>query len=174
MPVIYFYYIVIYVMLLDKILVQLNTGRILIMDFVTENKYGVTKGTAVEEHVDKNFKGENFEVGWYLAAARAAQREGFPEISEVLKSVAMEEAWHAARFAELNGEISTSTKENLEKAIAGETMSNKMKKEAATLAKQNDVDEAHDFFDEAAKDEARHARGLKGLLDRYFNQTVRH
>lgn len=139
------------------------------MDFVTENKYGVAKGTAVEEHVNKNFQGENSEVGWYLAVARNAQREGFPEIAEVLKTVAWEEAWHAARFAELNGEISTSTKENLEKAIKGETMSNKMKKEAAGIAKQNDVDEAHDFFDEAAKDEARHARALQGLLQRYFS-----
>lgn len=138
------------------------------MEFITENKYGVAKGTAVEEHVDKNFKGENFEVGWYLAVARNAQREGYPEIAEVLKTVAMEEAWHAARFAELNGEISTSTRENLQKAIAGETLSNKMKKEAAGIAKQHDIDEAHDFFDEAAKDEARHARALKGMLDRYF------
>ncbi|GAB6180077.1 ferritin family protein [Desulfotomaculum defluvii] len=138
------------------------------MEFITENQYGVTKGTAVEEHVDKNFKGENFEVGWYLAVAKNAQREGYPEVAEVLKTVAMEEAWHAARFAELNGEISTSTRENLQKAIAGETLSNKMKKEAAGIAKQNDIDEAHDFLDEAAKDEARHARALKGLLDRYF------
>ncbi|CCO09105.1 ferritin-like domain-containing protein [Desulforamulus hydrothermalis] len=139
------------------------------MEFATENKYGVSKGTAVEEHVDRNYRGENSEVGWYLAVARNAQREGYPEIAEVLKAIAMEEAWHAARFAELNGEISSSTKENLEKALAGETMSNKSKREAAVLAKQNDVDEAHDVFDEAAKDEARHARAIKGLLDRYFS-----
>lgn len=139
------------------------------MDFATEVKFGVTKGTVVEEHVDKNFKGENAEVGWYLAVARQAQREGYPEVAEVIKTIAMEEAWHAARFAELNGEISTSTRENLQKAITGETMSNKGKREAAVLAKENNIDEAHDFFDEAAKDEARHARALKGILDRYFS-----
>lgn len=137
------------------------------MEFATENKLGVTKNTVVEEDVKKNFNGENFEVGWYLAAARQAQREGFPEIAEVLKTIAWEEALHAARFAELNGEIGT-TKENLTKAIQGELMSNKDKKEAATKAKGNNIDEAHDFFDEAAKDEARHARALEGMLKRYF------
>lgn len=142
------------------------------MDFATENKFGVAKGTAVESHVDKNFQGEGSEVGWYLAVARQAQREGYPEIAEVIKTIATEEAWHAARFAELNGEISTSTKENLEKALTGETMSNKGKREAAVLAKQNDVDEAHDVFDEAAKDEARHARAIRGMLDRYFGQKA--
>lgn len=138
------------------------------LNLIVENKLGVTKGTVVEEAVKANFAGENFEVGWYLAAARQAQREGFPEISEVLKTIAWEEALHAARFGELNGEISASTKENLEKALAGEQKSNQMKRETAVKAKQNDIDPAHDFFDEAAKDEARHARALKGMLDRYF------
>jgi rubrerythrin len=138
------------------------------MNFATEVTLGVTKGTALEQDVKDNFGGENWEVGWYLAAARQAQREGYPEIGEVLIRVAWEEALHAARFGELNGEISTSTKENLQKAIAGETKSNQMKKESAGKAKQEGIDEAHDFFDEAAKDEARHCRALKGLLDRYF------
>ncbi len=139
------------------------------LNFATEIKLGVTKGTELEQAVKDNFGGENWEVGWYLAAARQAQREGYPEISEVLIRIAWEEAVHAARFAELNGEISASTKENLEKAIRGEQKSNQMKREAAVNAKQENIDEAHDVFDEAAKDEARHARGLKGLLDRYFS-----
>lgn len=139
------------------------------LNFATEIKLGVTKGTAVEQDVKENFNGENWEVGWYLAAARQAQREGYPEIGEYLIRVAWEEAMHAARFAELNGEISASTKENLQNAIKGEQKSNQMKRESAVKAKQENIDEAHDFFDEAAKDEARHARGLKGLLERYFS-----
>ncbi|MDK2823296.1 MAG: rubrerythrin [Clostridia bacterium] len=138
------------------------------LKLVTENQLGVTKGTVVEEAVSTNFNGENSEVGWYLAAARQAQREGYPEIAEVLKTIAWEEALHAARFGELNGEISASTKENLEKALQGEQKSNQMKKEAAKVAKENNIDEAHDSFDEAAKDEARHAQALRGLLQRYF------
>jgi len=138
------------------------------LNLVTENQLGVTKGTAVEGAVNANYSGENSEVGWYLAAARQAQREGYPEIAEVLKTIAWEEAMHAARFGELNGEISSSTKENIEKALQGEQKSNQMKKEAAKTAKENNLDEAHDTFDEAAKDEARHAKALQGMLERYF------
>lgn len=138
------------------------------LDLVIENKLGVTKGTSVEEAVKQNYTGENSEVGWYLAAARQAQREGFPEVAEALKTIAWEEANHAARYGELNGEISASTRENLEKALKGEQMSNKMKRETAVKAKTDGIDAAHDFFDEAAKDEARHARALEGMLRRYF------
>ncbi|MFZ5944874.1 MAG: ferritin-like domain-containing protein [Bacillota bacterium] len=138
------------------------------LNLITENQLGAAKGTAVEEDVRANFNGENSEVGWYLAVARQAQREGYPEIAEVLKTIAWEEALHAARFGELNGEISISTKENLEKALQGEQKSNQMKKQSAKVAKENNLDEVHDAFDEAAKDEARHAQALKGLLGRYF------
>ena len=134
---------------------------------------GLTKGSGVEESVKKNFTGENMEVGWYLAAARQAQREGLPEVAEVMKTIALEEAAHAARFAELNGEISSSTRENLEKALSGEQMSNRMKSESARKARDEGLDEAHDVFDEAAKDEARHAGALQGLLGRYFTMERR-
>jgi rubrerythrin len=138
------------------------------LNLIIENKLGVTKGTGVEQSVAQNYSGENMEVGWYLAAARQAQREGFPEVAEVFKTIAWEEAAHAARFAELNGVIST-TKENLDKAINGEQNSNRMKRESAIKAKEEGIDEAHDFFDEAAKDEARHARALKGIKDKLFS-----
>ncbi|NLW25007.1 MAG: rubrerythrin family protein [Clostridia bacterium] len=141
------------------------------VNLVTENQLGISRGTALEEAVRANYTGENSEVGWYLAAARQAQREGYPEIAEVLKTIAWEEALHAARFGELNGEVSVSTKENLEKALQGEQKSNQMKKESAKLAKENNLDEVHDTFDEAAKDEARHALALKGLLERYFKNS---
>lgn len=138
------------------------------MELIIRNEIGCTKGTAVEEAVIQNFNGETTEVGLYFAMARQAQREGYPEIAEVLKQIAIEEAWHAARFAELNGLVSTSTKENLTKMLKGETMANKGKREAAVMAKENGLDEAHDILDESARDEARHAMALEGLLRRYF------
>lgn len=137
-------------------------------ELINENKIGCAKGTVVEEAIDQNFNGETAEVGLYLAMSRQAQREGYPEIGQVLKSFAWDEAWHAAQFAELNGKISTSTKENLEKMLAGECAANKGKREAAVQAKEKGCDPAHDFLDEASRDEARHARGLEGLLKRYF------
>ncbi len=138
------------------------------MELINVNRIGICRGTAVEEAVTGNFKGETQEVGLYLAMARQAQREGYPEISEVLKRIAWEEAEHAARFAELNGLISESTKENLEKMVRGEAGANKAKREAAVKAKEVNVDEAHDFFDESSRDEARHAMMLEGLLNRFF------
>ncbi len=140
------------------------------MEVINENKLGVAKGTAVEEEVKQEFRGETMEVGLYLAMARQAQREGLPEVAEVLKSIAMDEAWHAARFAELNGMISEDTKANIEKMLKGETEANNGKKQAATKAKEAGIDEAHDAFDESSRDEARHARALEGLLKRYFNK----
>jgi len=139
-------------------------------EVINENKLGVAKGTPVEEAVEANFKGETTEVGLYLAMARQAQREGYPEIAEVLKAIAFDEAWHAARYAELNGKISASTKENIEKMLSGEQGANKGKREAAVKAKELRIDEAHDTFDETSRDEARHALMLEGLLKRYFGE----
>ncbi|MCK8823758.1 ferritin-like domain-containing protein [Fuchsiella alkaliacetigena] len=138
------------------------------MDLINENELGVTKGTELEGAVNQEFKGETTEVGLYLAMARQAQREGLAEVAEVLKTLAWEEAEHAARFAELNGKISEDTKENIEKMMKGEQMANKGKRQAAVEAKEEGLDAAHDVLDESSKDEARHARALKGLLERYF------
>jgi len=135
-----------------------------------ENKLGVAKGTSIEEVVEANFAGEAATLGLYLAMARQAEREGYPEIAEVLKSVAFEEAWHAARYAELNGKVSASTLENLEKRLKGEQDSSHSKHEAALKAREAGIDEAHDFFEESSRDEARHARILEGLFKRYFGQ----
>ncbi len=138
------------------------------MELVSENKLGVCKGSVVEEEVNMNFRGECTEVGLYLAMARVAMREGYPEVALALEKIAWEEAQHAAVFAEMNGLVSESTKANLEKMLKGEQNANKGKREAAVKAKENGIDEAHDFFDVSARDEARHARALKALLDRYF------
>jgi len=141
------------------------------MDLINEVKLGVTKGTVVEETTKMNFTGETSEVGLYLAMARQAYREGYPEVGEVLIRIAKEEAWHAAGYAELAGLISDSTVENIRRMLAGEQAANRGKKEAATKAKEAGIDPAHDYFDETSRDEGRHARALKGLLDRYFPEA---
>ena len=137
------------------------------LDLINENKIGEAKGTAVEEMVEMNFRGETSEVGIYLAMAWQAQREGLPEVAEALKSIAWEEAQHGARYAILNSKISASTKENLEEMLAGEQAANKGKREAAIKAREAAGDETHEVFDETSRDEARHARILEGLLKRY-------
>ncbi|MDI3538295.1 MAG: hypothetical protein PWP12_506 [Bacillota bacterium] len=138
------------------------------MDLVNESKLSVTKGTVLEQAVEMNFRGETSEVGLYLAMARQAMREGYPEIAEVLRRIAWEEAEHASHYAELNGMISESTKENIERMLKGEQGANRGKREAAVQAKEAGLDHAHDYFDESSRDEARHARALEGLLKRYF------
>ena len=138
------------------------------MEIINEHEMGITEGTELEKEVQANFQGECAEVGMYLAMARQAQRDGLPEVAEVLKRIAYEEADHASHFAEMNGIIKPTLKENLEMMLEGETMANNEKKAAATKAKENNIDPAHDFFDESSRDEGRHARMLKGLLGRYF------
>jgi rubrerythrin len=138
------------------------------MEIINEHQIGICKGTDLEEAVQANFNGECQEVGMYLAMARLAQREGIPEVAEVLKTIAWEEAEHASHFAEMNGVIKPSLKENLEMMLEGETMANNEKKAAAKKAKECDIDPAHDFFDESSRDEGRHAKMLQGILERYF------
>jgi len=132
---------------------------------------GVAKGVEQEilDGLHANFNGECTEVGMYLAMARVAEREGYPEIGAFYKLAAWEEAEHAAKFAELLGEVITdSTKRNLELRYEAENGACKGKKDLASLAKKLNYDAIHDTVHEMAKDEARHGRGFKGLLDRYF------
>jgi len=136
---------------------------------VVENQIGETKGTPLEGAVRQNFTGETKEAGIYLAMARLAQRQGYPEIAEVLKSIAWDEAEHAARFAELNGMIQEDLFENIKMMLEGEIASNKDKKQAADKAADVGLETARDYFNETAKDEARHARMMEGILARYKN-----
>lgn len=140
------------------------------MNLANETKLGATKGTELEEAVDQNFRGETSEVGLYLAMSRQAYREGYPEVGEVLARIAQEEAAHAAAYAELNGMISVSTAENIKRMLAGEQAANASKGETAQRARAAHNQPARDFFDESSRDEARHARALRGLLSRYFPQ----
>ena len=116
-----------------------------------------------------NFEGECSEVGMYLAMARVAHREGFPEIGLYWEKAAFEEAEHAAKFAELLGEVVTdSTKKNLQMRVDAENGATAGKTDLAKLAKKYNLDAIHDTVHEMARDEARHGKALKGLLDRYF------
>lgn len=120
-----------------------------------------------------NFEGECSEVGMYLAMARVAEREGYPEIAEAYKRYAYEEADHASRFAELLGEVVTdSTKKNLMMRAEAECGACAGKMDLAKKAKALNLDAIHDTVHEMAKDEARHGRGFEGLLKRYFNTEV--
>lgn len=139
--------------------------------FADEHVVGVAKGVdeRILEGLRLNFNGECTEVGMYLAMSRAAHREGYPEIAEAFHRYALEEAEHAAKFAELLGEVlSDSTKANLEARVAAEHGACQGKKDLAKLAKELNLDAIHDTVHEMAKDEARHGKGFKGLLERYF------
>ena len=141
------------------------------LTFVAEHVVGVAKGCDDEMINDLNahFNGECTEVGMYLAMARVAAREGYPEIALYWEKAAFEEAEHAAKFAELLGECLTdSTKKNLEMRVAAENGATAGKFELAKMAKELNLDAIHDTVHEMARDEARHGRGLEGLLKRYF------
>ena len=123
------------------------------------------------EGLQANFAGECTEVGMYLAMSRVADREGYPEIAEAFKRYALEEAEHAAKFAELLGDVVTpSTKKNLELRAAAEAGACEGKFAIAKKAKQLGYDAIHDTVHEMAKDEARHGAGFAGLLKRYFGK----
>ena len=137
-----------------------------------EHVIGVAKGCDAEIHegLEANFAGECSEVGMYLAMSRQADREGYPEIAEAFKRYAFEEAEHAAKFAELLGDMVWDTKTNLEKRIESEGGACEGKLAIATKAKQLNYDAIHDTVHEMAKDEARHGAGFQGLYNRYFKK----
>ena len=141
------------------------------MSWAAEHVVGVAQGAPEEilEGLRANFTGECTEVGMYLAMARVAHREGYPEIGMYWEKAAFEEAEHAAKFAELLGEVVTdSTKKNLQMRVEAENGATAGKTDLAKKAKELGLDAIHDTVHEMARDEARHGKALKGLLDRYF------
>lgn len=151
----------------EKFLEQTNEA----LNFADEHRIGVAKGVDAQilEGLRQNYQGECMEVGMYLAMSRQADREGLPEVAEAYKRIAFEEAEHAAKFAELLGEVLVAdTKANLDARVQAEFGACQGKKDIATRAKELGLDAIHDTVHEMCKDEARHGQAFKGLLDRYF------
>lgn len=143
------------------------------LTYADEHVIGVAKGVdeGILDGLRANFNGECAEVGMYLAMSRQADREGYPEIAEAFKRYAFEEADHAARFAEMLGEVLVAdTKANLQARVDAEHGACQGKKDIATKAKQLNLDAIHDSVHEMAKDEARHGKGFAGLLARHFGE----
>ena len=141
--------------------------------WAAEHVVGVAKGVSEDIIADlrANYMGECTEVGMYLAMARVAHREGYPEIGLYWEKAAYEEAEHAAKFAELLGEVVTdSTKKNLEMRVEAENGATAGKFDLAKRAKEANLDAIHDTVHEMARDEARHGKAFEGLLNRYFGK----
>ena len=139
--------------------------------WAAEHVVGVAKGAPEDiiKDLRANFEGECSEVGMYLAMARVAHREGYPEIGRYWEKAAFEEAEHASKFAELLGEVVTdSTKKNLEMRVEAENGATAGKFDLAKRAKALNLDAIHDTVHEMARDEARHGKAFEGLLKRYF------
>ena len=130
---------------------------------------GKVEDAEVVEGLRENFTAECTEVGMYLAMSRQAEREGYPEIAEAYKRYAFEEAEHAAKFAELLGEVVTaSSKKNLEMRVEAENGATAGKIELADRARALGLHAIADTVYEMGKDEARHGKAFEGLLKRYF------
>jgi rubrerythrin len=139
--------------------------------FAAEHVVGVAKDVEqdIKDDLAAHFNGECSEVGMYLAMSRVADREGYPDVAEAYKRYAFEEAEHAAKFAELLGEVITdSTKKNLELRIEAEHGACAGKTDIAKRAKERGYDAIHDTVHEMARDEARHCNGFKGLYKKHF------
>lgn len=142
------------------------------LSWADEHVIGVAEGVDAEiiEGLRANFAGECTEVGMYLAMSRQADREGYPEVAEAYKRIAFEEAEHAAKFAELLGEVVVAdTKANLQARVDAEHGACQGKKDLATRAKELNLDAIHDTVHEMCKDEARHGMAFEGLLKRFFS-----
>ena len=143
------------------------------MTWAAEHVVGVAQGVSEDiiEDLRANFQGECSEVGMYLAMARVAHREGSPEVGLYYEKAAYEEAEHAAKFAELLGEVVTdSTKKNLQMRVEAENGATAGKVDLAKRAKAANLDAIHDTVHEMARDEARHGKAFAGLLKRYFGE----
>ena len=141
------------------------------LTWASEHKVGIASDVPeeIKEQLRAEFQGECSEVGMYLAMSRAAMREGLPEVGMYYRQAAFEEADHASRYAEMLGEVvSDSTKKNLEARVMAENGATAGKTALAKKCKELNLDALHDSIHEMARDEARHGKAFKGLLDRYF------
>ncbi|KZL92098.1 ferritin family protein [Clostridium magnum] len=137
------------------------------IELTFETALGETKGTELERSVKQTFTGETKEAGLYMAIARQAQRQGYGDIAEILKVLALEEIDHAATCAELNGMITDDCFQDIRQMLEGEIFANNAKKTDALKANSLKIESAREFFNIASKDEGRHARILEGILKKY-------
>lgn len=137
------------------------------IELTFETALGETKGTELERSVKQTFTGETKEAGLYIAIARQAQRQGYGDIAEILKVLALEEIDHAATCAELNGMITDDCFQDIRQMLEGEIFANKAKRSDALKADSLKIHSAREFFNIASKDEGRHARILEGILKKY-------
>lgn len=146
-----------------------STGK---LEWADEHRIGVAKGVDAEvvDGLKAHFMGECTEIGMYLAMSRQADREGYPEVAEAYKRIAWEEAEHAAKFAELLGEVVWDTETNLKARMEAEAGACMDKKRIATRAKELNLDAIHDTVHEMCKDEARHGKVFEGLYNRFFKK----
>ena len=145
------------------------------MVWADEHRIGAAQGVDEEilEGLRANFVGECTEVGMYLAMSRQADREGYPEVAEAYKRIAFEEAEHAAKFAELLGEVVVAdTQANLKARVEAEYGATEGKLKIAKRAKELGLDAIHDTVHEMCKDEARHGKAFLGLLERHFGKKA--
>ncbi|MDR1225541.1 MAG: NADH peroxidase [Prevotellaceae bacterium] len=142
------------------------------LTWADEHRIGIAKDVDAEvlDGLKAHFMGECTEVGMYLAMSRQADREGYPEVAEAYKRITWEEAEHAAKFAELLGEVVWDTKTNLKARMDAESAACADKKRIATRAKELNLDAIHDTVHEMCKDEARHGRVFEGLYNRFFKK----
>ena len=121
----------------------------------------------------EKFTAQGDEMTWaaeHVVGVARGVREGYPEIGLYWEKAAYEEAEHAAKFAELLGEVVTdSTKKNLEMRVEAENGATAGKFDLAKRAKAANLDAIHDTVHEMARDEARHGKAFEGLLKRYFS-----
>lgn len=127
-----------------------------------------TDSSTTAKNLEANWDAETEEVGLYLAFAKKAEEEGLPEVAQTFLKIAIEEGYHAAEIAEIQGKVK-STKENLEWRVEAERGAQLGKKEASEIASNQGNKDAAEFFDRASKDEGRHAAMFQGLLNRYFS-----
>lgn len=137
------------------------------IELTFETTLGETKGTELERAIKQTFTGETKEAGLYMAIARQAQRQGYGDIAEILKVLALEEIDHAATCAELNGMITNDCFQDIKQMLEGEVFANKSKRSEGLKANDLKIESAREFFNLASKDEGRHARILEGILKKY-------
>lgn len=118
-----------------------------------------------DENLKAAFAGESQANRMYLAFAKAAEQEGFPQIAKLFKAAAEAETVHAHNHLRVLGKVKT-TVDNLNEAVNGETYEfTKMYPQMIDEAKAEGNKKALQSFDYANKVEAVHADLYKKAIE---------